>query len=99
MKASVLVGAGWESDSVDVLWRDAGRVFCRLCRHNTEDEKHAFIPVAAAGEHPTLESVSRLAHEHNLKGYLDSSWALRPLELVREYGQTLSAHRTLRTAS
>ena len=25
MKASVLLGAGWEDDSLDVLWRDAGR--------------------------------------------------------------------------
>ena len=31
MKASVLFGAGWENDSLEVLWRDAGRVFCRLC--------------------------------------------------------------------
>ena len=26
MKASVLFGAGWEDDSLEVLWRDAGRV-------------------------------------------------------------------------
>ena len=30
-----------------------------------------------------------LAHEHGLKDYLDSEWALRPLELVRERGQTM----------
>jgi len=30
MKASVLFGAGWENDSQQVLWRDAGRAFCRL---------------------------------------------------------------------
>jgi PAS domain S-box-containing protein len=48
-----------------------------------------FIPVPATAEHPTLESVNRLAHEHDLKNYLDSTWALRPLELVRERGQTL----------
>ena len=28
MKASVLFGAGWENDSVEVLWRDSGRAFC-----------------------------------------------------------------------
>jgi hypothetical protein len=32
MKASALFGAGWESDSVEVLWQDAGRAFCRLGR-------------------------------------------------------------------
>ena len=89
MKASILLGAGWENDSVEVLWRDAGRVFCRLWRNDAEGEKHAFIPIANAEEHPTLESVNRLTHEHELKSYLDSAWALRPLELVRERGQTM----------
>jgi hypothetical protein len=32
MKASVLFGTGWENDSLEVLWRDAGRVFCRQWR-------------------------------------------------------------------
>ena len=89
MKASVLFGAGWENDSVEVLWRDAGRVFCRLRQHNAKGEKHAFVPIPAAAEHPTPESVNRLAHEHELRSHLDSTWALRPLELVRERGQTL----------
>ena len=34
--ASILFGAGWENDSVEVLWRDAGRVFCRLWRNDAE---------------------------------------------------------------
>jgi hypothetical protein len=89
MKASVLFGAGWENDSVEVLWRDAGRVFCRLCRNDTEGERHAFIPIPAGVEHPTLESINRLTREHELKNYLDSTWALRPPELVRERGQTM----------
>ena len=89
MKASVLFGADRENDSVDVLWREPGRLFCILRRHNGEGEKHAFIPVPAAAEHPTLDGVNRLVHEHELKSYLDSTWALRPLELVRERGQTM----------
>ena len=89
MKASILFGPGWENDSVEVLWRDAGRVFCRLRRNDAEGEKHAFIPIPADAEHPTLESINRLTHEHELKSYLDSAWALRPLELVRERGQTM----------
>jgi predicted ATPase len=89
MKASVLFGAGWENDSVDELWRDAGRAFCRLSRNDAEGEKHAFIPIPANADHPTLESINRLTHEHELKNYLEDAWALRPLELVRERGQTL----------
>jgi hypothetical protein len=54
MRASVLLGPGWENDSVEVLWRDAGRVFCRLSQHDAKGQRHAFVPIAAAGEHPTL---------------------------------------------
>src|SRR5579864_1969841 len=89
MKASVLFGAGWENDSVEVLWRDTGRVFCRFWRNDSEGEKHAFIPIPAGVERPTVESVNRLTREHELKSYLDSAWALRPLELVHERGQTM----------
>jgi PAS domain S-box-containing protein len=89
MKASVLFGAGWENDSVEVLWRDTGRVFCRFGRNDSEGKKHAFIAIPTGVERPTLESVNRLTREHELKSYLDSAWALRPLELVRERGQTM----------
>ena len=89
MKASVLFGAGWEDDSLEVLWRDAGRVFCRLWRDDAEGQTHAFIPINSGAAHPTLESVNRLTHEYELQRYLDSAWALRPLELVRERGQTM----------
>jgi serine/threonine protein kinase len=89
MKASILFGAGWENDSLEMLWRDGGRAFCRLSRHEAGGQKHAFIPIPATADYPTLESANRLAHEHDLKNYLDSTWALRPLELVRDRGQTL----------
>jgi len=89
MNASVLFGAGWETDSLEVLWRDAGRAFCRLWRDDADGNRYVFIPVSAGAENPTLESVNRLAHEHQLRSYLDSSWALRPLELLRERGQTM----------
>ncbi|HEX3106741.1 MAG TPA: sigma 54-interacting transcriptional regulator [Terriglobales bacterium] len=91
MRASELFGAGWEGDSVEVLWRDAGCLFCKLRRNDAESEIHAFIPLSAAAsvDHATLETVNRLTHEYELKSYLDSAWALRPLELVRERGQTM----------
>jgi predicted ATPase/transcriptional regulator with GAF, ATPase, and Fis domain len=89
MKASALFGAGWEDDSLEVLWRDAGRVFCRLWRDDSEGQRHAFIPVNSAAAPSSLASVNRLTHEYGLQRYLDSAWALRPLELVRERGQTM----------
>jgi serine/threonine protein kinase len=89
MKASVLFGPGWENDSLELLWREAGRAFCRLWRDDGGESRYAFIPISSGVEHPALESVNRLTQEHELNSYLDSSWALRPLELVRERGQTI----------
>jgi len=87
MTASALLGAGWEDDSLEVLWRDADRAFCRLWRNDAET--HAFIPIPSGTEHPTLESINRLTHENDLKDHLDDAWALRPVELVRERGRTM----------
>ena len=89
MKAAALLGASVGNDSVEVLWEDAERVFCRLGRDDAQDRRHAFIPVLSDAEHPTLESVNRLIREYELKDYLDPAWALRPVELVRDRGRTV----------
>src|SRR5262245_36414306 len=89
MRASVLLGAGWEDDSLEVLWRDAGRAFCRLQRDDARRETHAFIPLPSGSEPPKVESVNRLTHGHGVRPYLDGAWALHPLELLKERGQTM----------
>src|ERR1700722_6732456 len=76
-------------EMAQVLWEDTERVFCRLLRPNAEGNRHAFIPLLAGAEHPTPESIDRLTQEYELKDYLDSAWALRPLELLREPGRTM----------
>lgn len=89
MKASVLLGAGWEDDSLEVLWRDADRAFCRLGWDVAGGGRHAFIPILSGTEHPTLKSLNRLTHEYELREYLDRTWALQPMELVRTRGQSM----------
>ena len=89
MKASVFFGVGWENDSLEVLWRDAGRAFCRLSRDDNDVGRHAFIPVLSDAEHPILETLNRLTHEFELREHLEATWALRPLELVRDRGQMM----------
>jgi PAS domain S-box-containing protein len=89
MTASAFLGAVGDHDSIEVLWEDTERVFCRLEREDAGEHRHAFIPVLSDAEHPTLESINRLIREYELKDYLDGSWALRPVELVRERGRTM----------
>jgi PAS domain S-box-containing protein len=89
MNASALPDASGRLDSKEVLWEDAERAFCRLPGQDARGHRHAFVPVLAGAEHPTLESINRLAHEYELRDYLDGAWALRPVELVREPGQTM----------
>ena len=89
MNASVSVGSSSEGDLLEVLWEDADRVFCRLSRTDAEGHRHAFIPIRSGAGHPTLESLNRLTHEYELRKYLDRTWALRPVELVRERGQAM----------
>jgi predicted ATPase/C4-dicarboxylate-specific signal transduction histidine kinase len=83
MTGSLLPGGG------EVLWQDTDRAFCRLSRAREERDTHAFIPVPSGAEHPTLESINRLTHEYGLKEHLDATWAVRPVELVREHGRTM----------
>jgi PAS domain S-box-containing protein len=89
MKAPASLGVDAEDDSLEMLWEDAERAFCKVRQHDADGHRHAFIPVPSGAEHQTLESISRLAHEYELRDYLDPAWALRPVELVRERGRTM----------
>jgi PAS domain S-box-containing protein len=88
MNPSSWFGAGGDS-SLEVLWEDSERVFCRGWCNGVDGDRHAVLAVLPAAEHTTLGSLNRLAHEYELKDDLDSAWAVRPLELVRERGQTV----------
>ena len=72
----------------EVLWEDTERVFCRLGSDDAQGDRHAFMPTRSGDEQMMLEGTRRLAHEYGLKECLDAAWALRPVELVREHGQT-----------
>jgi predicted ATPase/signal transduction histidine kinase len=74
---------------VSVLWRDDERVFCRGWRVDADGRRRAALLVLPAAEHPSPATFDRLAHEHALKDELESAWAARPLDLVREDGRTM----------
>src|SRR5258708_18763051 len=75
--------------SLEVLGEDGGGVFCRGWHDGADGDRPAVLVVLPAAEHPTPGSLNRLTHEYELKDDLDGAWAVRPLELVRERGQTM----------
>jgi PAS domain S-box-containing protein len=74
------------NNRLQILWEDGERVFCRGNSHG--DDATPVLAVFPAIEHPAPAVLDRLAHEYELRDELDAAWAARPLEFVRERGQT-----------
>lgn len=73
----------------EVLWEDAERLLCRRWRPCANGDRQSVLVVLPIVEHPTPGSLNRLTHEFEVKDDLDDAWAARPLELMRERGQTI----------
>src|SRR6516164_5298148 len=76
-------------DSSHVLWRDSERVFRRGWRLGDDGKRCAVLLVAPASDHPLRSTLDHFSHEYELKDELDGTWAVRPLELVREANRTM----------
>src|SRR6516225_3945428 len=50
---------------------------------------HSVLLVAPAADHPSRSTLDHFSHEYELKDELDSTWAVRPLELVGDSGRTM----------
>ena len=74
--------------SPEALWEDGERRCYRVWRSGTDGTRSGYLAALPAAEHPTRASLDRLAHEYALKDQLDGSWAVLPLELVRDRGAT-----------
>lgn len=75
-------------NSLQIVWNDGQRAVSRERRAGEAGERDVLLARAAA-EQPRPDSVDQLAHEFGLKDELDSAWAVRPLELMREGSRTL----------
>lgn len=71
---------------MQTLWDDGERVFCRELRPGADGGGTVLVARPAA-EQPHPACLSRLTHEFALKDELDGTWAVRPLEMVREGGR------------
>jgi len=77
-----------ETNKLHIFWEDGERLLCRGER-NTDADHAGVLVVPPTLEHPTPAMLDRLAHEYELKDELDRSWAVRPLQFVREGGRTM----------
>ncbi len=75
--------------NLEILSEDSGVVFARGWRDGTEAKRGGVLVVFPASEQPAPATVDRLTHEYSFKEILESTWAVRPLELLRDRGQTL----------
>ena len=73
--------------SLQVLWEDGECVVCRARCLHANGNLGTVLVVRPASEHPAPVTLDRLTHEYALRDELDESWAVRPLQLVRDRGQ------------
>ena len=73
----------------EVLSEDGGLILGRAWRERAGDARKDVLIVLPGSEQPALTTLDRLAHEYSFKDDLDSTWAARPLELVRDRGQSI----------
>ena len=71
------------------MWEDGGLALCRGWRDSADGPRIGVLVLLPAPEQPTPATLARLAHEYSLKDELDSTWAVRPLELLRDRGRTI----------
>ncbi|MGY4608031.1 PAS domain S-box-containing protein [Bradyrhizobium sp. USDA 4474] len=88
MNLSSFMGAGW-AHGPQVLSDEEGVLLCRAFRERIDGERQIVLALVPAAEHPSPQSLDRLAHEFALKDELDSAWAAKPLELVQDHGPTI----------
>ncbi|MEM5440374.1 AAA family ATPase [Paraburkholderia diazotrophica] len=69
-----------------VLWEDADRVLCRVCQSRGSE---SVLVVQTTAANPSADTILRLTHEFELKEKLNSTWAVRPMDLIRAEGRTV----------
>jgi len=78
-----------EAGAFQILSQEGDILLRRARRRGYDGDSRSSITVLAASQRPASNDSNRLAHEYELAKYLDPSWAIRPLELVQEDGQTI----------
>ena len=85
------LNSAYSDGSSQILWEDSERVFRRGWRLGDDGKRCAVLLVAPAADRPSRSrsTLDHFSHEYELKDELDSTWAVRPLKLVREANRTM----------
>ena len=75
---------GVDPEGYEVLSEDDERVLYRGWRLGDDGNWGRVLVVVTAAEFPSPSSLDRLSHEYKLKDELEGTWAVRPLEFVRD---------------
>src|SRR4051812_39125467 len=77
------------NETFQLLWQDGGRTLYRGQWFDETRTPYSVLALRTTVERPSPTSVDRLAHEYELRDILESGWAARPMELVRDRGLTM----------
>ncbi|PZM08596.1 AAA family ATPase [Rhizobium tubonense] len=80
---------GAREGDLQVLWEDGERALYRGLFAYSNGSPRNVLTLRLTAAFPQPESVAQLSNEFELKDYLESAWAARPLELVRERDRTM----------
>jgi predicted ATPase/GAF domain-containing protein len=81
---------GLSDYTLKTLNKDGEFVRCRgRGRPGTSAHPPSVLVVMPRSEHPPIESVRMMEHEHSLRAELDAAWAVRPVELAQHDGRTV----------
>jgi serine/threonine protein kinase len=69
--------------------KDSEPVFRCGWRLDEDGKQCDVLIVASAADHPSRSTLDQFRREYELKDELDGTWAVRPLELVREANRTM----------
>jgi serine/threonine protein kinase len=74
---------------LEILSENGGLAFGRGWRDSGEGRRNAVLVRLPTSGQPTSATLDRLAHEYSLQDELNSTWAVRPLELLQDRGRTI----------
>src|SRR4051812_8401704 len=77
------------NETFQLLWQDGERTLYRGQWFDETRTPYSVLALRTTVERPSPTSVDRLAHEYELRDILESGWAARPIELIRDHGRTV----------